>query len=418
MENTFNGNELYLLVDIDDFLVYSSDKLQAVVNEKTCFKTVTLQMLEQLNRNCRYLVSEVTKECKKAMEEGRDPELGRFLIFDGCLFADKEALYTGPIKCAEYYLFVANKLLNQYLEERDTFLEIDNMEKGQRKYFDGDRELAAIIKISEYVDNNKDAFHKINEFCLTSVKKLIEDAKSKGTGEPPEYGALVSMDTNDIIKNSSLTGVLDKEYVLYTKPLQNLVGCIENEKRLNDVVSNARVFLERSKEIVNYSEIHSLANVNWDAVNLVKRLKQSGLVAGIFFSTHHNGEREEKAKIALMDEIMPEADGFIGQRFHNVEHDADRRGRSSKISKAINTLRLKYKLNVRYDQLVLLDDSKPNCSDCKEKGGLAILYKPVTDSEIINEKVEDTGFDRITDLTDNDVESIIANYKGKQKVKK
>ena len=52
-----NETKLYLLVDIDDFLVYSSDKLQKIVNEKTNFKTEVLQMLEQLNRNCRYFLN-------------------------------------------------------------------------------------------------------------------------------------------------------------------------------------------------------------------------------------------------------------------------------------------------------------------------------------------------------------------------
>ena len=45
--------ELYLLVDIDDLLVKSSDKLQKVLDDQTNFKTNVLRMLEQLNRNCR-----------------------------------------------------------------------------------------------------------------------------------------------------------------------------------------------------------------------------------------------------------------------------------------------------------------------------------------------------------------------------
>ena len=415
MINAENDNELYLLVDIDDFLVYSSDKLQAVVNEKTCFKTETLQMLEQLNRNCRYLVSEVTKECQKAKEENREPLLDQFLVFDNCVFNDRDALYTAPISSAKYYLEVANKLLNQFLEERDTFLEIDNMEKGRRKYFDGDRELESIIKYSEYVNNNRDAFHKINKFCLGQAQGLIEDAKRNNEGiklTVPDYGELVSMDTNDIIKKSSLFGISNMEYVLYIKPLQNLINCIKNENRLNDVVSNARIFYEESREIVNYSEIHSLKNVNWDAVNLIKRLMNSGLIFKVYFSTHHNGEREENAKKELMKLILPEADGFLGQRFHDIEHDAKRRTRSSKVNRAINAL------HIKYNQIVLIDDSKANCEDCKRKGGLALLYKPETDSERINGRIEDMGFDRIINLNDNNVEEVIENTHARQKIKK
>ena len=39
MKDMENGKMLYLLVDIDDLLVRSSDKLQEVLNEKTNFKT-------------------------------------------------------------------------------------------------------------------------------------------------------------------------------------------------------------------------------------------------------------------------------------------------------------------------------------------------------------------------------------------
>ena len=407
-----NEHELYLLVDIDDFLVYSSDKLQAIVNAQTNFKTDVLEMLEQLNRNCRYFVSEVTKECEKAKEFGIKPNLNQFYVFDNFTCNSKEELYTKPIESAKYYLNVANLFLNQFLEERDTFLETDNMARGSMRVFNYQKELDMIIKYSELINNNKDAFHKINKFCLEQAKFLISNAKKEnydGKLTIPKYGDLVSMDTNDIIKKGSLSRGAYKENVLYEKPLENLANCIKNEDRIHDIITNARIFYRPSETIVDYGDIHSLKNVNWDAVSLVLDLIHSDIFAGVYLSTHHNGGREEAAKIRLMHQILPEANGFIGQRFHDSEHDAIRRLRSSKIDNAAMYLGISPK------QIVLLDDSKANCLDCKNKGGTEILYKPETDSEKINGRIEDTGFNRILDLKNNDVYGMIAKAYVKQK---
>ena len=409
-----NDANLYLLVDIDDFLVYSSDKLQSIVNEKTNFKTDVLRMLEQLNRNCNYLVDEVTKECRIAKETNRIPDLKRFLVFNNFACDDKE-LYTKPIDFAKYYSVIANSLLNQFLEERDTFLEIDNMSKGSIKEFDYKKEMENIVKYCEIIANNKDAIHKINQFCLKRLNKLIEEAQwynKDGELTIPRYGALVSMDTNDIIKKNSLlanNSFKYRQYILYKKPYEDLKRCIELEEHLYDIVTNAKILYTPSDEIVDYNEIHSLANVNWDAVTLVEGLIHSGLFKGVYFSTHHNGTREEEAKIRLMRKILPEANGFIGQRFHDTEHNVIRRSRSSKIDRAV------LYLGIMPSQIVLLDDSKANCYDCNMKGGTAILYKPETDSEKMNGRIEETGFNRILDLKNNDVNSFIDEAYKKQK---
>lgn len=416
-------NDLYLLIDIDDLLVRSSDILQAIVNEATNFKTEVLQMFEQLNRNCNYMVSVVEQECNKAKDENREPNLSQFKVFKGCKLPNDERKYTEPVKYVQYFADVANKLLNQFLEERDTFLEIDNMSKGSRKYFDRDKEINTIIEISEFIDNNKDFFHQINAFSLREAKKIRNKAINQnkdGKLTIPNYGPLVKMDSNDIIKKNSIDKNKNKddksykEYVLYTKPIENIKNCIRLEKRIHDIISNARVFgNHQSKEIVDYRYIHRRANVNEEAVELIRKLIASGIFKGVYFSTHHNGGREEKAKIALMRELFPEIpeENFIGQRFHDEEHDGKRRGRSSKV------IRAAHKLHVLPSQLVLLDDSKENCKDCKEHGGLEILYKPRTDSEIINGKIEDTGFNRILSFNGPGVYEYICDLCNRHKEK-
>ena len=402
-----NENDLYLLIDIDDLLVRSSGLLQKTVNDNTNFKTEVLNMLEQLKRNCQYVVDEVTNECVRAMAKDEVPNLSRFKIF-----GDKiEKNYSTYIDSAQYYYQVADKLYNQFLEERDTFLEIDNMEKGKRKYFNYERELAAISQIAEFIINNKEAFHKINEFCLEEMKRLINDAKKQNDENNltiPNYGALVKMDNNDIIKENSVNVKDSKEKVLYDTPLQKVVDCLKNENKMVDIITNSRVFYRESEEIVDYSKIHSLENVNWDAVNLIKLLLASGKFKGAAFATHHNGEREEKDKIKLMKVILPEVKGFVGQRFHDFEHDAGRRGRSSKSDKARDRLHIDPK------RVVLIDDSLANCADCK---GIAILYRPKTDAEIINNKVQETGYVRIFDFGKDAYDTIMEAIE-KQKVKR
>ncbi len=410
------GKGLCLLVDIDDFLVKSSPVLQGVVNDRTNFKTEVLKMLEQLRRNCNFVVNEVSEECKKAEKEGKKPNLSRFRIFEGKTL-DSSKCYTEPIDYVKYFASVANRLYEHFLEERDTFLETDNMAKGARKYFDGDKEHALTIYFSELIHENSKYFSQINEYCLNRASALINEAISQNTDGKltvPKFGALVSMDSNDIIKNNSIdktTEKENKEYILYTKPIENLINCIKNERRLHDIVTNAKIFSNPvSNEIVDYYQIHRTENVNYDAVAFVKRLVKEGIVDEICFSTHHNGEREEGAKRLLMRELFPEVpvSNFIGQRFHDEEHDANRRGRSSKIRKAASKKQRVPSL------FVLLDDSIANCKDAKDNGALPILYKPLTDAEIINGNIEDTGYFRIRDFSDESYElvsNVIVEYK-------
>lgn len=411
---------LCLLVDIDDFLVKSSPVLQGVVNDKTNFKTEVLKMLEQLRRNCNYVVNEVTKECEEAKKEGRKPNLSKFKIFDGKT-NDSSKCYTEPIDYVKYFASAANALYEHFLEERDTFLETDNMQKGARKYFDGDKEHALTIHFSDLIHENSKYFSLINEYCLNQASTLINEAISKnkdGKLTVPEFGALVSMDSNDIIKNNSIdktTEKENKEYILYTKPIENLINCIKNERRLHDIVTNAKIFSNPvSEEIVDYYQIHRMENVNYDAVAFVKRLVREGIIDEICFSTHHNGEREEGAKRLLMRELFPEVpvDNFIGQRFHDEEHDANRRGRSSKIRKAAS------KMHRLPSSFVLLDDSIANCRDAQVNEALPILYKPLTDAEIINGNIEDTGYIRIRDFSEESYQIVVeAIRKRKEELK-
>ncbi len=421
--------ELVLLIDVDDLFVRSSPLIQKDVNDKTNFKTNTLNMLEQLIRNCTFVIQEVTKECNKAKEEGREPNLSRFGIFDGITFSGND-IYSKPIEIAIEYKRIASKLYNQFLEERDVFLEVDNLYKSKpnepeaRIHFDDAKEAKVLLECSKLIFDNMDAFHKINVFAYNEVDRLVTEAeKTRANGEVviPDFGPLVNMDNNDIVKNGDLNGEIDKEEILY-KPLIDTYNCLKYERNLQDVVTNGAALFNPSEELVDYKSIHSVANVNWDAVFLIWRLIKSGRFKKICISTHHNGTREIDAKLLLVKLLFPQIpiEYFLDHRFHDKEHDAERRGRSSKAKRA------KEKLQIEYNQIVQLDDSKVNCQDCKDRGGLPIIYKPLTDAEKIKGVENDLGFTRIKDFKDPNnfdmimeaIDEHVRKIKGKRKVLK
>ena len=96
-----------------------------------------------------------------------------------------------------------NKLILQEQERQNNGIELIASENYTSKDV---REACGSILINKYAEvicNIKDDFHRINCFCLKEIINLIYEAKKKNTGDVltiPEFGSLVSMDTNDIIK--------------------------------------------------------------------------------------------------------------------------------------------------------------------------------------------------------------------------
>lgn len=404
---------LYLDIDIDDNLVYSSDKIQWYLDNLTNFKTEVLNMLEQLCRNCNYLVSEVELECKLAKESHRAPDLMRFKIFSDLSKMDSSEWYTKPIEICKRYQKMAKLFLNQFLEERDTFLEIDNLPKGSIIPFNYKKEMAHIANLAEEISNNLPMFHKINEFCLEEVQRMIDEAKKKSTVNNlviPNYGLLVTMDTNDIIKKNSIhKSDANKKEVIYDLPLKKVYDCYNLEGRLYDIITNARIFTEPSAEIVQYDQIHRPENVNWDAAEFYEDVLHSGIFTASYTLSHANGERENIAKRKLTKMVLPEVDSCITVRFHNGEHNVVRRDRSDKYIIAAS----KVAKDPRYG--VLGDDSIANCAHCKKDGGTEILYKPMTESEIINGRLVDLGYNRIIDYKNNNAYKYITEAEEKVK---
>ena len=413
-------DNLYLFIDIDDVLVNSSPLIQKQVEKYTPYAKNVLTMYEQLNRNCKFYAKEVEKECKTAYQEKRLPKLNLFPNFDNFDYEiDKEFnfdnlnnsqithIYLDPVDFAKYFIKVANMLLSQFLEERDIFLEIDNLAYGKDKNYDYEEELVTLDFFDKLLKENRKALVNINHFCYGEIKKIVEAAKKDNA--IPEFGDLIKMDSNDIIRTNDVTEKSSKEDVLYNKPIKEVGMCLDYEEHLEDIVKNFSLMQNASRELLDYDIIYQSENVNVDALKSVRDLLNTGMFKGAYCITHHNGLREKKAKQSLVNEILPGV-GFIELRFHDSEHNLRRRKRSSK-------MHCVEKMNIGSNEnFILLDDSKDNCKDWQENGGFPILYRKLTDAELIKNEKEDTGFIRVTEFNSDELIGIIENYrKSKQK---
>lgn len=401
-----DGTGMILLIDMDDLLINMSDIQQEMIDQYEFkngvrFKTNVIKMLEQQIRNCEYLLNEVEKECEAAKRDNRAPNLARFPIFKNYVFNPKSIIrYDEPVAIVKRYLKDAKTLYGQYFEERDTFLEIDNLPKGQKLKFNLKKEHSTIEKCRKLIMKDKVAFEEINKFCLNEGKRKINEAKQKGDLVNPEFGKLISMDNNDVLKKNELNiknteeVAKYKEHALYEKPLELLENCVNEQDHIWDIVSNEAVFTMASEEVVDFKKIYDIMSdrVNGDAVEFVKALIESGYFVGAFIDTHYNGYREGYYKIELAKQLLPEVNGIICQMFHDHKHNGKKRIRSSKVGGAIKQLRKYYGAKlIDALRILLVDDSTPNMKDCNEKGALGVQFKPFTDSEIINEKNEETG---------------------------
>lgn len=409
------NNSYSLFVDIDDVLVYSSPLIQKQVNEKTVFKTNILESIEQLRRNVLYFNKEIEKECLLSFNEKRLPDTQRFpkeifnikkddISFDKLTDLEIQDIYVNPVTTSRYYLTIVNQIFNQFLELRDMFLENDNLEYGKNKEYNFDEERKRILLFKNRVIDSWEMISKINKFCLSEVTKISSEARYQH--KYPDYGDLVKTDSNDIIRTN--TNKNDYNYYLYDKPVQDVCQLITNDL-LEYILLNFNIEKTISKELIDYDVIYQESNVNHKAVLMIYRAALSHNIDKLYLLSHHNGTREYGAKKRLMQKLFPNGE-FVGLRFHSTEHNLERRERSSKIDKALEVCEKDPSL------MILIDDSKANCSDWQEKGGKVILYREISDAEKTS-RIEKSEFPRITDfnMLEETLEEIMTTEKRKVK---
>ena len=397
-----NEEGITVVLDIDDFTVRDAAwMLQNMLNghrfkNGVIFETKVLDMFEQLCRNCLHYAEEVEKECDLAKKERREPDLSRFSIFRNYK-AGMFKKYSEPVEIVRNIYKAAKFLKEYYCEERDTCLEIDTHPKGERVQFDMAEEEKTINHCRDLIGCSKDVFHEINEFCLGEVIRLSEEAKKQNVeGQPlvrPEYGELVNIETNDINKRNKANqkhfeelsseeqkreAIEHQKYVLYEKAVEDVKNCFELENRIQDVITNGKVFTMESERVIDYDKIYCEENLDPDTCELIDVLLEDPNVKEILFGSHYNGEAEGIPKVRLMGSgRFKGVKGIVLIRFHDKKHNGKRRGRSCKMLYILGITGRPSKKHL------LGDDSVINCLEALKLDCAAVLYKPLTDAEII-----------------------------------
>ena len=253
-----------------------------------------------------------------------------------------------------------------------------------------------------------------------------EIERAMAQGEKPNIIGNIKAGSNDIFKTSYNNEKLselekDKNRIKrwYYDPLELAKSIYE--KTCNDLEmfkEERDHFLEMDNQksfeegCVVYQDIYVIENMIPGAFNMVNDVYNSGEYdGGVYVLSHHNGGREEIVKNNFVTNTFRNVP-FLGMRFHAEEYQKGvRRPRSSKalyIMKKFNLLDL--------SGCVLVDDSLENLDEWAKYGGIAVLYRPLSQDEIHFGKMFDHGreYPRITRMD----KILLDEALGKQKQKK
>ena len=290
------------------------------------------------------------------------------------------------------------------------------------------------------------------------VKKLVDDAKRNNMPVDSSLIPLAKLGSNDILKSVKDVSKMsedEKNNLMYEVPLEriryawNYIANVEwsrikielNKDNWSNYVKkmfNSKTMLDAAKvlsdtfgdfhdhfletnnkidpdkNIINYRKIYSKENLIDGALDTLKDCYDSSDFQSVEILSHHNGGYEFKAKEEMISSLL---DGrnikfnglfFHGGKFHDEhKNDGKRRTRSSK---ALYILDDHGYTNIR--DCVLVDDSTANCDEWARRGGIAILYRPMSEEEQLSKKLrshckEDLYYERITSLSKENIQAAI-----------
>lgn len=266
--------------------------------------------------------------------------------------------------------------------------------------------------------------------CLeTYVKNKLEVVRAIFSREKPKLIGNVKVGSNDVMKTTFVDSILtDSEkrerrfYRWYIKPLDISKQAYEEAKKNWDNFLEERDhFLEQDNQssigdaIVDYRNIYNSEHLTPGAVNMINETIDSGEYEGCYCLSHHNGGREEYCKQLFIASITNGKLPLVGLRFHAEEYSGKRRQRSSKalhVMKKFNLSSLK--------GCVLIDDSVENLNDWVKYGGMAVLYRPMSEDEKYDGKLEPHGdeYPRITKMDKAELDEALKFYKNSERVLK
>jgi len=228
--------------------------------------------------------------------------------------------------------------------------------------------------------------------------------------------AKIKIGSNDVIKDASVAGDDNDEMAL---ELWCFMKAMEKAKHDLDMFLEERDhFLEvdnLKKEgfVVDYKHI-KVENLIPGSFEMIMELIESGQYGKVHFLTHQTGPREDGLKKEFITKLTESKAGYLSLRYHSGEYkEGVRRPRSSKAKYAMEQLGLE-----SLEGCVLIDDSLENLDEWEKYGGIAILYRPMSNKEKKKGKLKSHGrnYPRITEMTKKAFDEALEFYeKGKNK---
>lgn len=254
-------------------------------------------------------------------------------------------------------------------------------------------------RIQEAIDNNT-AFKNLRLMVLDHVvaccAKVFHDNKVEverafRKGEKPNLVGSLEIGSNDIIKTSSGNTKLDaleqeKHRIesWYQQPLKISEMALDEAKWNREMFFEERDhFLESDNQLseayglINYRDIYTEKNLVPGAIDMLNEVLDEEQYDGVYCLSHHNGGREARCKENFIAKITNNKLGFLGLRFHLEKYESNKRRQRS--SKAVYIMQ-RFGLE-SLNNCILVDDSTANLDEWIKYGGIAVLYRPMSEDE-------------------------------------
>lgn len=273
------------------------------------------------------------------------------------------------------------------------------------------------------------------EFKVALTKKAFDECfkeikRAYRWGEKPNISQYIKLGSNDVQKGKNNDNlVLSKEEEKkrrfkrwYWDPYMLTGTAYNNAYREKEMFLEERDHCleeDNQKEhnyIVDYQNTYVLKNATPGSIEMINEMIESDEYEGYYCLSHHNGGREEKCKRNFINQVFNGKLEFLGMRFHSEEYqEGKRRKRSSKALYIMRKFGLKDLSNC-----ILIDDSTANLDEWIKYGGVAILYRPMSDDEKYTGMLEPHGdkYPRITKMSKVAVDEALKFYKKGYSLKK
>lgn len=284
--------------------------------------------------------------------------------------------------------------------------------------------------IQESINNNTDfksdrlmAMECIIANCKDALERnTIEIERAVLNNERPRLVGNIKIGSNDVMKTSSGNQQLDdlerdlrRQYRWYKLPLELSKMAYEEAVRQKEMFLEERDHLLESDNLhrdedglINYKDTYTVQHTVNGALELINDCIENATYGKVYVLSHHNGGREEYYKRMFVEQVSQGKLEFLGLRFHlDTYKEGVRRPRSSKALHVMQTFGLSDLSNC-----ILVDDSTANLDEWVKYGGVAVLYRPISEDEEYEGRLVPHGnnYPRITKMDKEQLEKALAFY--------